>query len=94
MRAGVHRARHLAKHLQAAGWEPIVLCGHETFHQETIDPKLAALLPANLDIVKMEALPYKLTRLVGIGDVSLRALHYLKTSLRRILDTRSIDAVV
>jgi hypothetical protein len=51
------------------------------------------LLPANLEIVKTKALPFKLTRLVGIGDVSLRALLHLRTSLRQILDTRSIDAV-
>ncbi len=31
--AGVHRARHLAKHLPAAGWRPTVLCVDESHHQ-------------------------------------------------------------
>ena len=32
--AGVHRARHLAKHLPAWGWKPIVLCVDEAFHEQ------------------------------------------------------------
>lgn len=93
MLAGVHRARHLAKHLPAVGWEPIVLCVHEGFHEETVDPELVTLLPADLEVIKTKALPFQLTRLVGIGDISLRALHHLRMSLREILDTRRIDAV-
>ena len=91
--AGVHRARHLAKHLPAAGWQPIVLCVHESFHAETIDPELATLLPANFEIVKTKALPVQLTRLAGIGDLGLRAFHHLQTALREILDTQPVDAV-
>lgn len=91
--AGVHRARHLAKHLLAFGWQPTILCVHEAFHKETIDPELAALLPEGLDVVKTKALPYQLTRWAGIGDISLRSFHHLKTLLRQILDTRPVDAV-
>ena len=92
--AGVHRARILATHLPAAGWQPTVLCVHERFYTETTDPELAALLPADLEVVKTKALPSHLTRLAGIGDISLRAFHYLKTSLREILDKRAFDAVL
>lgn len=91
--AGVHRARHLAKHLPAAGWQPIVLCVHERFHEETIDPDLAKLLPQDLAIVKTRALPSRLTRSVGIGDLSLRAFHHLKSSIGEILDAKSVDAI-
>jgi hypothetical protein len=93
MLAGVHRARHLAKHLPATGWQPIVLCVHESFHKETIDPELAALLPADLEVVKTRALPAQLTRLAGIGDLSLRAFFHLGAALRRILDARPVDAI-
>jgi len=91
--AGVHRARILAKHLPAAGWRPTVLCVHESFYQGATDPELAALLPADLEIVKTRAWPSRLTRLAGIGDISLRAFHALKASLRDILDSRTVDAV-
>jgi hypothetical protein len=91
--AGVHRARHLAKHLPAAGWLPTVVCVDERFHEEMIDPELAALVPANIGTVKTKALPSRLTRMVGIGDISLRAFYYLKASIRDILDRRPADVV-
>jgi hypothetical protein len=91
--AGVHRARHLAKHLPAAGWQPVVLCVDERFHDETIDAELATLLPADLQIVKTAAWPSMLTRLAGIGDLSLRSYRHLKAAASDILDKEPIDAV-
>ena len=91
--AGVHRARHLAKHLPAAGWRPIVLCVDERLHEETIDPELSALLPEDLEVVKAKALPSQLTRRVGVGDLSLRAFHNLRSSAREILGNKSVDTV-
>ena len=39
--AGVHRARHLAKHLPTGGWLPIVLCVDEASHEERLEPALS-----------------------------------------------------
>jgi hypothetical protein len=83
--AGVHRARHLAKHLPAAGWQPIVLCVDESQHEERLDPELASLLPKELDIVKVGAWPAPLTRLIGIGDIGLRAYLHLRAGLRKAI---------
>jgi hypothetical protein len=92
--AGVHRARHLAKHLPAAGWQPIVLCVDGRFHDESLDPGLATLLPADIRIVRAEALPVRLTQFLGVSDLGLRAFFHLKSAARKILDTDSIDAVL
>ena len=92
--AGVHRARHLAKHLPAAGWKPIVLCVHESHHQESLDPGLAALVPETVETAKVAALPAKLTRPFGVGDLSLRAWHPLKRALVRLLSVKPVDAVM
>src|SRR6476620_4376592 len=80
--AGVHRARHLAKHLPAVGWRPIVLCVNEKHHEERLDPDLARLVPSELHIIKVDAWPASLTRLAGIGDIGLRAYHHLGAGLR------------
>src|SRR5436190_11113159 len=79
--AGVHRARHLAKHLPAAGWKPIVLCIDEAHHEERLDPGLAKLVPPGTDIVKVGAWPARLTRPLGIGEISLRGWQPLRQSL-------------
>jgi hypothetical protein len=91
--AGVHRARHLAKHLPAAGWHPIVVCVDEAYHEERLDPGLYSLVPPSVEIVRVKALPAPLTRLVGIGDISLRARSQLRKAIFRLLGTRQIDAV-
>jgi hypothetical protein len=92
--AGVHRARHLAKHLPAAGWTPIVLCVDESYHEEDLDPALAALVPDYVQIVKTPALPARLTRGLGFGDISVRAWRPLRQTLIQLLETRAVGAVL
>jgi glycosyltransferase involved in cell wall biosynthesis len=92
--AGVHRARHLATHLPAAGWEPTVLCVDEAYHTERLDPELARLMPGSIDIVKVPALPARSMRYFGIGDIGIRALPYLSRELREIVIGRKIDVVM
>jgi hypothetical protein len=76
--AGVHRARHLAKHLPTCGWRPIIVRVHERFYTEPGDPGLAVLVPADLRQVRTRALPADLCRLAGVGDIGLRAWPYLR----------------
>lgn len=92
--AGVHRARHLAKHLPAAGWTPIVLCVDEAYHEERLDPALARLVPAATEVVKVAALSPRLTRLLGLGEISLRSFVPLRRTLFRLLATRHVDVVL
>jgi glycosyltransferase involved in cell wall biosynthesis len=91
--AGVHRARHLAKHLPAAGWSPIILCVHEIYQVDDLDPALAALVPRSTEIVKVAALPIELTRPFGIGEISLRGWYPLRHALTRLLARRTIGTV-
>lgn len=92
--AGVHRARHLAKHLPAAGWNPIVLCADEVDHVEALDPALFSLVPEQLEIVKVRATQSGLARMIGLGDIGIRAWFQLRQELIRLIKTRCIDAVM
>ena len=92
--AGVHRARHLAKHLPEHGWTPIVLCVDEAFHEQQLDPELVRLVPDAVEIVKVPAMPARMTRLLGIGEISLRAWRPLRQALLQLLRSRSVDAVL
>jgi hypothetical protein len=94
MLAGVHRARHLAKHLPAAGWTPVVLCVDEAYHEERLDPSLAALVPTWVEVVKVPALPPRICRSLGLGEISLRAWGPLRRTLFRLLATRPVGAVL
>lgn len=92
--AGVHRVRHLAKHLPAAGWEPIVLCVDEAYHEQRLDHTLAALVPESVETVKVGAFPARFARRFGVGEISLRAWRPLRQALFRLLKTRRIDGVL
>ena len=92
--AGVHRARHLAKHLPAAGWTPIVLCVDEAYQEERLDLGLARLVSSSTEVIKVAALSAKLTRPFGVGEVSLRAWGPIRREVKRLLGSRKIDAVL
>lgn len=92
--AGVHRARHLAKHLPANGWQPTVICVDEAHHTEQLDHGLSRLLPPGLDIIKVGALPAHICRYAGIGDIGIRAFWPLKTAIDRLIIRTPVDAVL
>lgn len=91
--AGVHRARHLAKHLPAFGWRPIVLRADASTYTETNDPALAELAPKSVEQVSVGALPAGLMRGLGVGDIGIRAYPYLRRALDRLVDTENPSLV-
>lgn len=93
--AGVHRARHLVKHLPAYGWQPTLICVDPKYHTEKLDPELARLVPPDADIVQTGALPIWLTRPFGIaGDIGLRGYFQLRAALAKEMARQEVDAVL
>ncbi|MBP0581175.1 glycosyltransferase [Labrys sp. LIt4] len=92
--ACVHRARHLANHLPAAGWTPIILCVDDRFYEQDPDPLLGSLVSPELEIVRVPALQARMTRRFGIGDLSLRAWSALSSRAADLLSARRIDTVL
>lgn len=90
----MHRARHLAKHLSATGWRPTVVCVDERFHEERLDPELARMVPGDLDLVKVEALPTHLARPLGVGDIGIRGYVGLRRAVMQRLDRQNVGAVM
>ena len=91
--AGTHRVRLLAPHLPEYGWTPTVLTVAEQDYEGRVDPELAALVPASLDVVRTRALPVRLTRRLGVGDLGLRALPGLRRTAWQLQHAHAFDAV-
>jgi hypothetical protein len=89
----VHRARHLARHLPAHGWRPIVVRADESQYPEPGDAALSALVPADLEQERVAALPAGLTRPFGVGDIGLRAWPYLAGAVDRLIREAKPQAV-
>lgn len=87
--AAVHRSRLFAQHLPAFGWEPIILTVHEDYYEEALDWNLAKLVPKDLRIEKVKALPVTRPRLVG--DIGLRAFIQLYRRAKALIRSEKID---
>ena len=51
-------------------------------------------MPRDVEVVKVRALSARLTRCLGIGDISLRAWLPLRRALFQLLETRSVDVLL
>ena len=91
--AGAHRVRLLAPHLPRFGWEPTVLAVDPRDVETRLDPGLAALVPADLRVIRARAWPARWTRRLGVGDLGLRALRGLHRAAGDLLARERFDAV-
>ena len=87
----VHRARFIANHLPALGWEPIILTVHEKYYEEELDWNLEKILPRGLRIEKVSARPVTKPRLVG--DIGLRAFIPMYKKAKALIQSEKIDFV-
>lgn len=89
--AAVHRSRLFAMHLPKFGWQPIILTVHEKYYEEELDWNLVKLLPENLRIEKVNALPTKPIRI--IGDIGIRGFFPLLMRTIKLIKEEKIDFV-
>ena len=91
--AASHRVRLLAPHLPQAGWSPTIVTLERSAYEGRLDRDLEALVPPGLEIVRVPAWPYSMTRRVGLGDLGLRAFSGLRRACRRLLARERFDAL-
>ena len=91
--AATHRVRLLAAHQPSHGWQPTVLTVDPRDYDSRLDEPLGALVPPELEVVRCRALPGRMTRPFGVGDVGLRALPDLWRRARRLLREDRFDAL-
>lgn len=70
------RIRYFAQHLPEFGWQPIIITTDSKHYNWKIDPENERLLPESLEVIRTNALPEKLTRKIGIGDIGARSMWY------------------
>jgi Glycosyl transferase 4-like domain len=87
------RARLFTRHLPDFGWEPTVISTKPEFYEWAVDPEIQSLLPADLDVVRTDAVPLKWSRRIGIGDIGMRTLVYHWRALSRLCRAGRVDLV-
>ena len=80
-------------YLQAFGWHADVLTVEARSVGTTYDPLLATSLPERLNVIRAQALPVRLTRLVGVQGLAWRALWSLYRQGHKALKENAYDLV-
>lgn len=85
------RIRFFAQHLPEFGWEPIVLTTDARYYEHPVDWENIRLLPEGLRVIRTTALPARLSRLFGIGDVGIRSLWQHWRAIKQLCRDGSVD---
>ncbi len=91
--AGAHRVRLLAPHLPAHGWEPVVVTVDPGRYEGRVDPGLLSLVPPGVRVVRSPAWSPRWTRVLGVGDLGLRAFTGLYRTSTALVARERFDAV-
>jgi hypothetical protein len=88
------RVRLMLPHLRALGVEAVVLaCAPDGSAEQSIDPFLLETIPPGVEIIRVPALPLRLTAWLGIRNTTLRSLPMLLAHGFRLLLARRFDLV-
>jgi hypothetical protein len=85
------RVRFFVSHLREFGWEPVVITTDAAHYDCPLEQEGEALLPAGLEVIRTAALPARLTRWIGVGDVGMRSLYHHWRALRELCRERRPD---
>ena len=91
--ADSHRVRQSLPYYREAGWEPVVLAVEADEVAAPQDPLLLDTLPADVEVVRVGAIPQAMTRRLGFGSLEARSFYSLAKAGRRLLRERPFDLV-
>jgi Glycosyl transferase 4-like domain len=89
----MQRVRMSLPYYQKMGWEPVVLAVNPACQSGMLEAELLPTLPEKVRIVRTAALPYRLCRYIGLGNLGLRALLFFLWTGSRILSSEKFDLV-
>jgi glycosyltransferase involved in cell wall biosynthesis len=93
MPASVHRSRHLAWTLPAAGWECVILTSPKSLQRpEWVDEQGASFFPSGIEVREAEESRGRMFSRLG-GGISWRAFEPLRQAGNRLLAERRFDVV-
>ena len=87
------RVRMSLPYFQEFGWKPHVLTVHPDYVEGAKDLLLEQMLPAGISVTRTKALSANRSRMVGLGDLGLRAFSSLRNAGDQIIKNEKIDLI-
>lgn len=88
------RVRLLVSNFKQFGFEPVIFTVQNKYREEVEDPWMQELVGTTHKIVYVKCLDFHKTRKFGIGDIGLRMLPFLFSSLRKEIKQSKPDLVL
>jgi hypothetical protein len=89
----IHRVRMALPYFEDCGWVPTILMVDEKYVPGFVDPMLTESLPTFVEVIKIKAIPQKVGKIFGLGDVALRSLFYYYQAVKTLLSDRHFDLI-
>lgn len=87
------RVRMSLPHFEEFGWQPTVLAVKPEYVEGKEDKLLLQSVPEEARVIRTKALPFRQTRRLGLGNLGLRALPFLRTAGDELLKKNRFDLV-
>ncbi len=87
------RVRFFANHLADFGWKPVVLTVAPEHYETPVDNANLDLVDSSVEVIQTQALPARLTRWLGFGELGLRSLFHLQSRASRLCRQRAVDLI-
>jgi hypothetical protein len=89
----MHRVRMSLPYFADNGWIPFVLAVRPSDQEMPIEPDLSQLIPHDVSVTRTGALPSRVTRRFGVGNVGIRAFGHLYRGGSSLIRQHAIDLV-
>lgn len=89
----MQRVRQSLPYYKKYGFHPIIVCSDNKYVEGYLDQSLLNTIPADIEVIKIKGLPYRLTRLFGLGNLGLRSILHYVFGIDKILKKRKIDLI-
>lgn len=75
------------------GWNPIIVCSDKKYVEGYTDESLLHTIPDDIEVIRVKGIPYRFTRLFGLGNLGLRSFFNYALSVNKLLKLREIDLI-
>jgi hypothetical protein len=87
------RIRFFARHLPSFGWKPTVLTADSRCYEYSVDPENIHLLPQDLPVIRTGAVPARISKLLGIGDIGMRTMWQHWRAIKDLCRRSEVDLI-
>lgn len=89
----MQRIRQSLPYYKELGFYPIIVCSDSNYIEGYSDESLIKTIPSDIEVIKIKGLPYRITRLFGLGNLGLRSFIHYAIGVNKILKKRKIDLI-